>query len=154
VSLEDDIMSLAGAPLLGLLEPDALRLLAFAAEGRNLKPGDVLFRKGDRSDGGYIVTRGAIALDTRDDGSTTFVAETGALIGRLTLFTRTVRAATAIARKPSSVLRISPTLMRRVLEEFPNAAPILEEALADDLSDLMSRLEAVRRRFNELNERR
>ena len=37
MALDDDIAALAEAPLLSLLERDALRLLAFAAEARNLK---------------------------------------------------------------------------------------------------------------------
>ena len=62
MALEDDIATLAGAPLFHLLERDALRLVAFAAETRALRAGDVLFRRGDRSDGGHVVARGAIAL--------------------------------------------------------------------------------------------
>ena len=78
MALEDDIAILSQAPLFNLLDRDALRLVAFAAENRTLRAGDMLFRKGDRSDGGYVVSRGAIALDASDDGSpATFIAGPG-----------------------------------------------------------------------------
>ena len=106
MELEDDIAILNQAPLFHLLNRDALRLVAFAAENRMLRAGDVLFRKGDRSDGGYVVSRGAVALDARDDGSpATFIAGPGALIGQAALFTRISRPATAAAREPSTVIR-------------------------------------------------
>ena len=145
MELEDDIAILNQAPLFHLLNRDALRLVAFAAENRMLRAGDVLFRKGDRSDGGYVVSRGAVALDARDDGSpATFIAGPGALIGQAALFTRISRPATAAAREPSTVIRISPSLMRRVLEEFPDAAAAMQDALIEELAHLTRGLEEVR----------
>ena len=148
MALEDDIATLSGAPLFGLLDRDALRLVAFAAENRVLRAGDVLFRRGDRSDGGYVVSRGAIALDARDDGApAAFIAGPGALIGQAALFARIARPATATAREPSTVIRISPSLMRRVLEEFPHAAVAMRDAMATELERLAEGLEGVRRRL-------
>jgi CRP-like cAMP-binding protein len=146
MALEDDIATLGNAPLFNLLDRDALRLIAFAAEGRNLRAGDVLFRKGDRSDGGYVVVRGTIALDSREDAAEPeFIASAGSLIGQTALFVRTPRPATAKALEPSGVLRISPTLMRRVLEEFPSAAQAIHQTLSLELSTLTGGLERVRR---------
>lgn len=148
MALEDDIAVLSRAPLFNLLDRDALRLVAFAAENRTLRAGDMLFRRGDRSDGGYVVSRGAVALDANDDGSpATFIAGPGALIGQTALFTRIPRPASATAREPSTVIRISPSLMRRVLEEFPGAASSMRDAMADELSRLSEGLDRVRRRL-------
>jgi CRP-like cAMP-binding protein len=145
MALEDDIATLSRAPLFSLLDREALRLVAFAAENRIMRAGDVLFRKGDRSDGGYVVARGAVALDATEDGSPAdFVAGPGALIGQTALFARLARPATATAREPSSVLRITPSLMRRVLEEFPTAAAAIEQALSDELAQLTEGLDRVR----------
>jgi CRP-like cAMP-binding protein len=129
------------------MEPDALQLLWFAAERRALIAGDVLFRRGDRADGGYVVTEGAIVLDAKGDGTVAFVAEPGALIGQAALFVRQHRPATATAREPSSVVRISPTLMRRILQEYPAAAEAVHRELASELSELSGNLERVRRRL-------
>ena len=147
MTLDDRMASLSRAPLFSLLDRDALRLIAFAAEERPFGPGDVLFRRGDPSDGGHVVTRGAIALDFRDGSDPAFVAEAGALIGQAALFDSRERPATAVAREPSVSLRIEPAVMRRVLAEFPDAARRVYEALADDLADLAGGLERVRRQW-------
>ncbi|WP_112661934.1 cyclic nucleotide-binding domain-containing protein [Microvirga flavescens] len=148
MALEDDIAILSQAPLFNLLDRDALRLVAFAAESRPLRAGDVLFRKDDRSDGGYVVAKGAIALDANDDGSPAdFIAKPGALIGQSALFTRIARPATATAREPSTVIRVSPSLMRRVLEEFPDAAAAMQDVMAQELMRLTKGLERVRQQI-------
>ncbi|MBF9233073.1 cyclic nucleotide-binding domain-containing protein [Microvirga alba] len=148
MALEDDITILSGAPLFNLLDRDALRLVAFAAESRVLRAGDTLFRKGDRSDGGFVVVKGAIALDANDDGSpAAFIAGPGAVIGKAALFARIERPATATAREPSTVIRVSPSLMRRVLEEFPAAAAAMEQAMAEELTRLSRGLEQVRQKL-------
>ncbi len=148
MALDDDIAVLSQAPLFNLLERDALRLVAFASENRSLREGDVLFRKGDRSDGGYVVSQGAIALDATEDGSpAAFVAGPGALIGQTALFTRIARPATATAQEPSTVIRVTPSLMRRVLEEFPAAAAAMQDAMAEELARLTQGLERVRQQL-------
>ncbi|WP_114944143.1 cyclic nucleotide-binding domain-containing protein [Microvirga calopogonii] len=148
MALDDDIAVLSQAPLFNLLERDALRLVAFASESRTYREGDVLFRKGDRSDGGYVVSRGAIALDASENGSPeAFVAGPGALIGQTALFARIERRATATAREPSAIIRVTPSLMRRVLEEFPDAAAAIQDAMADELARLTEGLERVRQQL-------
>ena len=82
MALDDDIALLARQPLLGLMERDALRLIAFAAESRILRAGDVLFRVGEPSDGAVLVISGAVALDSREDGQPAQeIVGPGALIG-------------------------------------------------------------------------
>jgi len=148
MALDDDIATLSQAPLFNLLERDALRLVAFASENRTYREGDVLFKKGDRSDGGYVVSRGAVALDAKEDGSPdAFVAGPGALIGQAALFARIERRATAVAREPSAIIRVTPSLMRRVLEEFPDAAAAIQEAMAEELDRLTEGLERVRQQL-------
>jgi CRP-like cAMP-binding protein len=155
MALADDIAVLSNAALFNLMEHDALRLIAFAGEGVALAPGDILFRRGERSDGGYVVMRGALALDARDDGSPgALVAGPGWLLGRSALFTRGARPATAVAREASALLRISPALMRRVLEEFPAAARALHREVSSDLTALSQGLETVRRRLEAIDEPR
>ena len=146
MALDDDIATLSRAPLFSLMERDALRLMAFAAEHKNLRANAVLFRKGDRSDGGFVVSRGSVALDA-DDGRHAVMAGAGALIGQTALFIRHERPANAVAREPTALIRISPTLMRRVLEEFPATAAAIQQALTLDLSALTAGLERVRDRL-------
>lgn len=142
MALDDTIARLAEAPLLGLLERDALRLLAFSADTRRLRADEVLFREGERSDGGYLVLSGEVAV-TRAGHDDLVIVEPGALIGQMALFVRMLRPASAVARSRCQVLRISPTLMRRVLEEFPAAAVAVRDAVARDLTSLTSELARV-----------
>lgn len=153
MALDDTIAILAQAPLIGHLERDALRLVAFSADTRRLRTNEILFRQGERSDGGYVVLYGEIAA-TRAGSDEVTLAGPGSLIGQVALFVRMTRPASAVARQPTKVLRISPTLMRRLLQEFPGAAEEVREALARDLGELTQGLERVRRMLLALDEAR
>lgn len=148
VGLDDDIAILAAAPLFGFMGRDALRLLSFAAERRALTPGEVLFARDERSDGGYVVMSGTIELAPRVTGAEPVTVGRSALIGRMALFLRGERPTDALAVTAAEVVRITPTLMRRVLEEFPAAADAIHVDLADDLTELTRGLDAVRARID------
>lgn len=141
MALDDDIALLARQPLLGLMERDALRLVAFAAESRILRAGDVLFRSGDMSDGALLIVSGAVALMTGDDGAPADeIVGPGALIGELALFTAIQRPLTAVAREPTQMMKLSRSVMRRVLAEFPGSAQALADAVSDRLRQFAAEL--------------
>ncbi len=145
MALDDDIAVLTRVPALAVLEREALRLLAFAGQTRILIAGDVLFRKGDTADGGYVITSGSIALDARDDGSpASYVVGEGTLIGETALVVETMRAATAVAREPSSVMKLTREVVLRVLSEFPNSAVALRQSIVERLRDVTGELSRVR----------
>jgi CRP-like cAMP-binding protein len=108
----------------------------------------VLFRKGEAADAAFLVVSGSVALDLRDDGSPAArLAEGGALIGELAMLAVVERPATAIAREMTTVMRISRTLMERVLLEFPDAAVLLHHAIAERVNAMAEDLERVRWRL-------
>ncbi|KQP10954.1 cyclic nucleotide-binding protein [Methylobacterium sp. Leaf99] len=148
MGLDEDIAILAAAPLFWFLGRDALRLLSFAAERRSLAPGDRLFARGDASDGGFVVLSGTIALAPRVAGGETVTVGRSALVGRLALLLPGERPTDAHAAAAAEVIRITPTLMRRVLAEFPQAAQAIHDELADDLAVLARDLDDVRLRFD------
>jgi CRP-like cAMP-binding protein len=134
MALDADVQRLAAIPLLSELDVDALRLIAFSAETRILRSGDVLFTKGEPSNGGYVVASGAVALLASDDGGP--AAQTvgpGGLVGELALITETIRPATAIARQPTVVQFIARSLFHRVLREYPGDAARLRAAIEASL---------------------
>lgn len=145
--LDDDIAILEAAPLFGFMSRDALRLLSFAAERRSLESGEILFARDERADGGFVVLSGQIEIAPRNTGGESVTAGPSALIGRLALFLRGDRPSEAKAAAPSEVLRITPTLMRRVLQEFPDAAAAIEADLAADLTAFTADLDGVRPKF-------
>ena len=134
MALDDTIRQLAEIAILRPLDRDALRLLAFSAETRLLRTGDVLFREGDESDGGFFLTSGSCDLQAlHDTRPLRVVAPT--LLGEAALFVQTIRPATATAAAPCTILRISRALFRRVLEEYPSGAMKIRAALAGRISD-------------------
>ncbi|CAM5203443.1 cyclic nucleotide-binding protein [Bosea thiooxidans] len=144
MALDDDMALLGRQPLLSLMERDALRLLAFAAESRILRAGDVVFRAGEPSDGAILVVSGAIAITTQEDGQPAEeIVGPGAMIGELALFTSLPRQVTAIAREPTQVMRLPRSVMRRVLGESPDSAEAIMAAIGDRLRGFVGELKAV-----------
>lgn len=146
MALDDDIALLSRQPLLGLMERDALRLVAFSAERRTLRAGDVLFRSGEPADGALLVISGAIALQAEDDGRPADdIVGAGALIGELAMFSAVTRPVTAIVREPAQVMRLSRSVMRRVLGEFPDSAQAVATEIAGRLRGFVGELGQVQR---------
>ena len=142
MGLQDDVRNLSSLPAFGELEPDALRLLAFSAETRILRTGDTLFRTGDPSDGAYVVRSGSFTV-APEVGSAT-ILRAPALVGEVALLVETARPATLTAREPSSVLKISRVLFRRILSEFPSSAVQMRRSMARRLAALQRDFNSVR----------
>lgn len=150
MTLDDDIENLGRIPLFATFEPSALRMLAFSAETRLLHPGDVLFRRGEASDGGFILTMGAIGLDPRSDGfgdgrppQVTLAPWT--LIGETALVAPTTRPSTAVASEPSTVLRVGRPLFLQILEQHPATAARAREYFRSRLVDFARKITAAER---------
>ena len=145
MSLEQDLRKLSQAPLLGELEAEARRILSFSGETRNLRTGEVLFQKGEPSDGGFVVFSGSVSLDpgSAADGEL-HVIYPYALIGEIALISQTERTFTARACEPTVVMKISRHLFHRVLKEFPQSAVRLRELIATRLAEYSIYLEGAR----------
>jgi CRP-like cAMP-binding protein len=154
MGLEELIGKLACNPTFAVIEPEALRLIAFTAETRNLRAGDVLFRLDEPSNGGFLVLAGSIAMNASGHGAAPArIVWPPGLIGELALLTQTRRPATAIAREPSTVLRISRHLFHRVLREFPDSAERLRHSLGEKLVQFTGELGFLRRERVESDEK-
>src|ERR1017187_771965 len=131
MSLEHDIAFFEQVPTFAVLGKPALRVLAIGAETRHLQSGAVLFYAGELADGGYVVQEGSLLLEPNSplEGEQ-FTAGPGSLVGELALLTDTVCAATAIAKGPTGVIRISRSLFRKMLEGYPAAAQNLRDMVA------------------------
>ncbi len=136
MALDDDMNNLRTIPLFQSFEQEALRLFAFGAETRLLRAGDTLFRRGEPSDGGYILMSGSIAMGVEDDGRPAEkIVRPFSLIGEVALMASTTRPATAIAREPTTVLKAPRALFHRVLEEYPLTAARVRAFLAARLKE-------------------
>jgi CRP-like cAMP-binding protein len=145
MSLEDDVAFLEQVPTFAVLGKQALRILAIGAETRHLQSGAVLFYAGELADGGYLVQEGSLLLEpgTMSEGKE-FSVGPGTLVGELALLTDMVCPATAIAKEPTVVIRISRNLFKKMLEGYPQAAANLRDIMAERLDGWTRELGAVR----------
>jgi CRP-like cAMP-binding protein len=145
MSLEDDIAFFDQVPTLTVLGKQALRILAIGAETRRLQSGAVLFYAGELADGGYVVQEGSLQLEPGmlSEGKEIIVGP-GTLVGELALLTDMVCPATAIAKEPTVVIRISRSLFRKMLEGYPAAAVKLRDVMAERVDGWMREIGAVK----------
>jgi CRP-like cAMP-binding protein len=137
MALDDDVREMAQLPIFQELEPDALRLIAFSAETRILRMGDVLFTKGETSDGGFVVLSGSFAIES-GSGLSAEIVQAHSLIGEMALLTATERPATMVAREPSTVLVIRRAIFHRVLKEYPQSALRMRNSIESRLANFSS----------------
>jgi CRP-like cAMP-binding protein len=133
MALENDIRDMARLPIFQEIEQDALRLLAFSAETKILRKGDVLFHRGEESDSGFFVLSGSFQIEHQRE-SAEFVIHAYSLIGEMALLIGTERPATVIAREPSTVLKITRAVFHRVLQEHPKSAIRIRASLEGRLA--------------------
>jgi len=146
MTIEDDIAFLERVPTFAQLGFSALQIVAIGSETRHLADGEMLFRAGETADAGYVIQEGSLKL-TRHDAKRSDPSITlgpGVLVGELALLTETVRPATAIAAEPTTVIRISRSLFRRVLEGFPEAARLMRDRMAERANQATEEITAVR----------
>ncbi len=143
MSLDADVRRLARARPLDQLPREALQLLAFSCQKRNLRQGEALFAAGDAADGAFFVLEGEIVL-RRDEEERR--AGAGVLIGEQALLAQTLRPADATAARDSALLSIPRETFRRVLSEFPAGAAKIHRSQIERTRKLVAALEGVKRR--------
>jgi CRP-like cAMP-binding protein len=144
MTIEDDIAFLEGIPSLRLLGRDALRILAIGAESRTIHEGISLFGEGEDADCAYVVQEGSFDLLAEKGTTPSSMAGPGTLIDELALFTRAKRTTSAVAREPSTVVRIPRQLFLKMLEGYPDAARRMRDAIAAKVSRTAAELSRVR----------
>lgn len=145
MALDDDIRVFTQIPLFRLLEKEAIRLLAFSAETKLLRAGDVLARSPAPLDCGNLLIKGALAIFDNPDqiGNARQVVRAPALVGELSMITPTDFTGSIVAREPSTILRIRRAVFHRVLAEYPRSAQIVREALLERLKAMTREMEPL-----------
>ncbi len=150
MALEDDIAFFEQVPTFAVLGRQALHVLAIGAETRHLPSGAVLFYAGELADGGYVVQEGSLLLEpgTFTEGQA-YTVGPGTLVGELALLTDMVCPSTAIAKEPTTVIRISRSLFRKMLEGYPQAAEKLRAIMSERLQAWTREVAAVKQRLKQ-----
>jgi CRP-like cAMP-binding protein len=128
VSIDDDIAVLERVPMLRALGRSALRMIAMGAETREVRPGDVLFRPGERVDCAYVVQDGSfqLSVDPQNPARAIEVGP-GTMIGEFALIADGAQPLSATAVDPGRVIRISRSMFLRILEDDLPAAVRLRD---------------------------
>lgn len=104
------------------LDREALAGLAGLCRAKDLPTGEILFHRGDRSDGCYMVIDGALKVFTETiNGEETLIAMLagGDVVGEMGLIDGLPRSATVTALKPSSLAYLSTRDFTRFAEDNP-----------------------------------
>jgi len=150
LALIDDIRLFAQVPLFAGLSEDKLRLMAFGAERRRIVEGQTLFREGASADCGFVVASGSFRLSsTARDGSVRHegVAAVGTLLSELAMISVIERKFTATAVEDSEVIRINRPLFRRMLEEYPDVAVMVQGRIRANLAAMIDGASGMAGRF-------
>ncbi|WP_427024782.1 cyclic nucleotide-binding domain-containing protein [Aureimonas ureilytica] len=145
MSLESDMEVLSEVPLFRELSRDQLRLLAFGAEHRSLRAGEILFRAEARADAGFVVASGEVHL-VEGEGEGRRISMTvgrGTLLGEMALMADTRRPSSAVTATDCDFIRISRPLFRRMLQEYPDIAVVMHQRIRDDFLAMASRILAL-----------
>jgi CRP-like cAMP-binding protein len=150
MALNDDIQLLSQLPLFNGMSEDQLRLVAFGADRRVISSGQMLFRESSPADSAYVIVSGSVELSRigRDDKpEIQAVVGAGTLLSELALITLVERKFTAIAREDTAIIRITRSLFHRLIEEYPDAALLIEQRIRDNIAALAARAAAELHRF-------
>jgi len=151
MALEDDIRILSRVSLLGDFSQEQLRLLAFGAESKRFRAGSEIYAAGAEADCAYVVTAGTVELFRIADGRQAAIATAGpgAMLGEYALISGSPRHTGAVARTDVEALRLSRTLFRRILEEYPELAAKLHQRIAAELKTFLDRVTRLAPKFGD-----
>ncbi|MGU3573948.1 Crp/Fnr family transcriptional regulator [Brucellaceae bacterium C25G] len=151
MALDDDIRILSKVGLFETFNGEQLRLLAFGAERLVLRAGRELFHEGQSADCAYIIVSGQIVLFHRINQERVPVrsVQVGSIIGEMALIAQTDRLTGALAEVETEVIRLSRTVFRRILEEYPVLAEDLHRRITADLNKMVADIEQISHHFNQ-----
>lgn len=120
-----------------------------AGKNKILKPGEMLFRAGENSDGMYILRKGQIQIFL-DKGGTEIVLATvgsGGMIGEMSLFDKKPRSASARALDEVEVTQITLDDFTKILQQIPKWFVTLMTTLSTRLRETNERVQDLEAKY-------
>lgn len=151
MALADDIRVLSQLPLFRGMGDEQLRLIAFGADRRHIATGQMLFREKSPAECAYVVVSGGFELTVIGEGGKPrreTAVKAGTLLSELALVTLVERKFTATATEDSDVIRITRSLFHRLLEEYPEAARLIEDRIRQNFTTMAAQAAALLHRFS------
>jgi len=130
-----DVRVLQQIPLFADSDAGHLQLLSFASKRVELEKGSILFQKGTTGAAAYLVLEGtAEVYDTTEaSGDVVATAESGALLGELSMIANVAYGVTVKTASTFAAQRIDRELFLRVAGEFPEFGAGILRKLASRL---------------------
>ena len=144
MSLDQDIALLSRVRFFEGFGAEEIRLIAFGVEPRQLADRERLVREGSYSDGAFVVREGEVALTSRRSRDAPILGSAD-IISPLALVSEIDHGHTVTAQGPAEVVKVSRQLFRRVLEEYPHLAALLERRVRASLAGMAPELERILR---------
>lgn len=101
------------------------RTLVERFRAREVKPGDVVIRAGQRSDGMYLVLTGEILVEV--DGRRVAALKEGDLFGEMSLLTKSPATANCVASRHTSLLRLPREDFDQLISSHPQILVLVSE---------------------------
>lgn len=102
MTIRNHVEALQRTAIFGAVSPDSLKALAASARERKLNRGEILFTRGDRADGLYVVVSGSIRAfrESKDGRKQTIHVETaGATLAEVAVFDHGAYPSTTMAEE-------------------------------------------------------
>lgn len=151
MGIDADVDALKQVPLFAGFSGEHLRLVAFGTERLTMGKGRELYQEGDPADCGFLILSGSVSLYEDRDGARHIVglAQAGTLLGELALIAPIACPTGAATAEDCEILRISRTLVRRILEEYPDIAVGLHAKLSANFKSMLDRITGLGGKFSD-----
>lgn len=151
MGIDADVDALKQVPLFAGFSAEHLRLVAFGTERMTMGKGRELYREGDPADCGFLILSGSVSLYEDHEGSRriTGLAHAGTLLGELALIAPVARPSGAVTAEDCEIMRISRTLVRRVLEEYPEIAAGMHARLSASFRNMLDGITRLSSKFSD-----
>jgi len=148
MELDDFTSALAEADFFRICDDEQRRLLAFASERQSFSAGDTIWKKGDASEGAYVLVRGEVLAGDSEGGAykPQRISEHGAVLGEMGLFLTRPRRATLRAATTVELIFVPRAAFTKLLRQFPILAERAAMRIEEEMSSFLGAMESFRDR--------
>jgi CRP-like cAMP-binding protein len=145
MSIDQEVDILRRIPIFAKIDPPKLKLMAFASERVTYKPGQTLFKQGERGDAAFIVLEGTadVLINAANGPLRVASLSENEIIGEIAILCDIPRTATVQAATELTTLRITADLFFRMLMDFPEMGVEVMRVLAHRLEQTTAQLREV-----------
>lgn len=141
MELDDFASVLSQSEFFGICSDEQRRLLAFASEQRVFEPGEYLFKKGDASQGAFVLISGRVLAG---EGNAVHklhaLTEPGTVLGELGLILERPRRTSVRSADTVSVLFVPRTAFIKLMRQYPAMAERAAARISAELEDFLGNM--------------